>query len=274
MPSACLLALMTMTAAFQRMYARMRRSSSSSPGNHGSCSGGMVLTYGVDTVAGVPTCRSRARSSSLDIKNRARVLPWASTTASSESSHSRVSVGSVSGSWWTNPSMIMRPCWHQRGEIETSRSPDRLHQRGGGWGSGRNVWVDVAKEGAPPGAPVAQRPGAEGAKSGDEASFDLSAAKPPRTGGLASAPSFPRVGCARARQPHHVDDRVHRRRLPRQSRARGVGVGGGGWRLRIWPRAPHHQPADGDHRRLRGGARASGTAGGRERLDLRRQLLP
>ncbi len=33
----------TMTAAFQRMNARIRRSISSSPGNHGSRSGGMVL---------------------------------------------------------------------------------------------------------------------------------------------------------------------------------------------------------------------------------------
>ena len=30
----------------------MRRSMCSSPGNHGSWSGGMVLTYGVETVAG------------------------------------------------------------------------------------------------------------------------------------------------------------------------------------------------------------------------------
>ena len=44
MPSACLLAWTTITAAFQRMKARMRRSMYSSPGNHGSCSGGMVLT--------------------------------------------------------------------------------------------------------------------------------------------------------------------------------------------------------------------------------------
>ena len=34
----------TITAAFQRMNARMRRSMYSSPGNHGSWSGGMVLT--------------------------------------------------------------------------------------------------------------------------------------------------------------------------------------------------------------------------------------
>ena len=33
----------TMMAAFQRMYARMRRSTCSSPGNHGSRSGGIVL---------------------------------------------------------------------------------------------------------------------------------------------------------------------------------------------------------------------------------------
>ena len=44
MPSACLLALITITAAFHRTNRRMRRSMSSSPGNHGSCSAGMVLT--------------------------------------------------------------------------------------------------------------------------------------------------------------------------------------------------------------------------------------
>ena len=46
MPSACLLALTTIIAAFQRTKARMRRSMCSSPGNHGSCSRGIVLTYG------------------------------------------------------------------------------------------------------------------------------------------------------------------------------------------------------------------------------------
>ena len=109
MPSACLLALTTMTAAFQRMNARMRRSMSSSPGNHGSRSAGIVLTYGVLTVAGKPTCSSRARSSSLLTRNRARVLPCTSTTPSRLSSHSCVSSGSMSGSWFTNPSKIMRP---------------------------------------------------------------------------------------------------------------------------------------------------------------------
>ena len=44
MPSAALLAFTTITAAFQRMNARMRRSRSSSPGKKGSSSGGMVLT--------------------------------------------------------------------------------------------------------------------------------------------------------------------------------------------------------------------------------------
>ena len=47
MPSACLFALTTIIAAFQRTKARMRRSMCSSPGNHGSCSRGIVLTYGV-----------------------------------------------------------------------------------------------------------------------------------------------------------------------------------------------------------------------------------
>jgi hypothetical protein len=101
MPSARLLARTTMTAAFQRMKARRRRSISTSPGNQACPSVGMVFTYGVETSAGVPTVRSRARSVSFDIKKRARTLPLASMTASSESSHSPVSLGSASGSWWT-----------------------------------------------------------------------------------------------------------------------------------------------------------------------------
>ena len=87
----------------------MRRSMYSSPGNHGSWSGGMVLTYGVETVAGKPTWFSRARSSSFISRNRARVLPWASRTASKESTHSAVSSGSMSGSWCENPSKITPP---------------------------------------------------------------------------------------------------------------------------------------------------------------------
>ncbi|CAB5069169.1 unannotated protein [freshwater metagenome] len=60
MPSAWWLARTTIAAAFQRTYARMRRSMCSSPGNHGSYSAGIVLTYGVETVAGNDTCNSRA----------------------------------------------------------------------------------------------------------------------------------------------------------------------------------------------------------------------
>ena len=43
MPSDRIWARVTITAAFQRMQARMWRSMTSSPGNHGSNSGGMVL---------------------------------------------------------------------------------------------------------------------------------------------------------------------------------------------------------------------------------------
>ncbi len=43
MPGALALARVTMTAAFHRTKARMRRSMVSSPGNHGSRSGGMEL---------------------------------------------------------------------------------------------------------------------------------------------------------------------------------------------------------------------------------------
>ena len=83
MPSACLLALTTITAAFQRMKARMRRSMCSSPGNHGSCS----RRDGVDVRAwrrwpgSRPAARGPARAASTSRK-RARVLPWVSTTAS------------------------------------------------------------------------------------------------------------------------------------------------------------------------------------------------
>ena len=42
-PSSGRLARDTIIAAFHRMYARMRRSMCSSPGNHGSRSGGIVL---------------------------------------------------------------------------------------------------------------------------------------------------------------------------------------------------------------------------------------
>src|SRR5215213_2633133 len=119
MPSAWVLARTTITAAFQRMKARMRRSMCSSPGNHACWSTGMVLTYGVETVAGTPTWSSWARSSSLVMRNRARVRPWASTTSSRLSSHSLVSAGSVSGSWWTNPSKITRSMLAPAGTVRT-----------------------------------------------------------------------------------------------------------------------------------------------------------
>ncbi len=66
MPSAALFALTTIIAAFHRTKARIRRSMNSSPGNHGSDSRGIVLMYGVDTVAGNDTCASRARSSRVE----------------------------------------------------------------------------------------------------------------------------------------------------------------------------------------------------------------
>ena len=65
MPSVALLALVTMAAAFQRMMRRSLRSNSMSPGNGCSKSGGIVLMYGVETVAGTPTARSCACLSSL-----------------------------------------------------------------------------------------------------------------------------------------------------------------------------------------------------------------
>ena len=66
MPSAALLALTTIAAAFQRMKARIRRSMCSSPGNQGSSERGIVLTYGVETVAGNDTWLSLARAMSRD----------------------------------------------------------------------------------------------------------------------------------------------------------------------------------------------------------------
>ncbi|MFC6930067.1 hypothetical protein ACFQHO_06750 [Actinomadura yumaensis] len=45
----------------------MRRSMCSSPGNQGSCSGGIVLMKSVLRRAGTPTCCSRARSRSRSI---------------------------------------------------------------------------------------------------------------------------------------------------------------------------------------------------------------
>ena len=57
-------------------------------------------------MAGNPTWLSFARSRSFISRKRARALPWTSSTASKESTHSSVSVGSMSGSWWEMPSKI------------------------------------------------------------------------------------------------------------------------------------------------------------------------
>src|SRR6185437_6347262 len=62
----------TMTAAFHLMYALIRRSTCSSPGNHGSRSGGIVLMNSVLRRPGTPTCCSRARSSRRSITYLAR----------------------------------------------------------------------------------------------------------------------------------------------------------------------------------------------------------
>jgi hypothetical protein len=53
----------------------MRRSVCSSPGNQGSASGEIELMYGVETVAGKPIERLRARSRSFMRRNRPRERP-------------------------------------------------------------------------------------------------------------------------------------------------------------------------------------------------------
>jgi hypothetical protein len=106
-PSPGRLARLTMTAAFHRMYARIRRSTYSSPGNQGSPSGGMVLMKSVARRPGTPTCCERARSSSRSMTYRARLRPWVRTMSSKDSSHSLVSSGSMSGSWVGNPSLMI-----------------------------------------------------------------------------------------------------------------------------------------------------------------------
>jgi hypothetical protein len=69
-----------------------------SPGNHGSRLAGMLLTYGLEMVAGNPTWVSCARSRSFINKKLARSLPCTSSTSSKDPTHSSVSVGSMSGS--------------------------------------------------------------------------------------------------------------------------------------------------------------------------------
>src|SRR2546423_2157985 len=62
-------------------------------------------------MAGTPTWSSRARAMSRASRKRARGLPRWSTTESSESTHSLVSGGSMSGSECEYPSMITLPAY-------------------------------------------------------------------------------------------------------------------------------------------------------------------
>src|SRR6185503_218114 len=87
----------TSAIAFQRTRAVAAASSSASPGISGSSSVGIVLTYGVETPALTGTWRSWARSTARSRMYAIRRRPSTSTTASTESSHSWVSTGSVSG---------------------------------------------------------------------------------------------------------------------------------------------------------------------------------
>ncbi len=66
---------------------------------------------------------------------------------------------------------------------------------------------------------------------------------------------------------------VHRRRLPGQPGSGRMGLGGARRAPGLGSRPGHDQPADGGPGRLRGGRRAPGSAGGGERLDVRRELL-
>src|SRR6188472_3142434 len=87
----------TIAIAFQRTRAVAAASSSASPGISGSSSVGIVLTYGVETPALTGTWRSWARSTARSRRYAIRRRPSTSTTASTESSHSWVSTGSISG---------------------------------------------------------------------------------------------------------------------------------------------------------------------------------
>src|SRR2546421_6923076 len=62
-------------------------------------------------MAGTPTCSSRARAMRRASRKRARGLPRWSTTESRESTHSLVSLGSMSGSECEYPSIITRPAY-------------------------------------------------------------------------------------------------------------------------------------------------------------------
>src|ERR1700674_4737444 len=86
-------------------------------------------------MAGTPTPCSLARSMRRARRYRARERPRLSITASSESIHSLVSLGSMSGSWWTNPSISMAflsggaaPKARARGGGTATRVPGRARR--------------------------------------------------------------------------------------------------------------------------------------------------
>lgn len=73
--------------------------------------------YGVETVAGKPTCCSRALSSSFMRMKLALDLPCVSTRELKESIHSEVSSESMSGKAWEKPSKItslVNHAWRRR----------------------------------------------------------------------------------------------------------------------------------------------------------------
>src|SRR3954452_17117970 len=91
-----LLAFRTVAIAFQRTIDRTRRSSASSTECAGSSSGGIVFRYGVVPAGAGAAPVSWAWPTTRSSRNCARCGPSLATTASSASSHSRVSWGSTS----------------------------------------------------------------------------------------------------------------------------------------------------------------------------------
>src|SRR3954451_17878526 len=91
-----LLALRIVAIAFQRTMLRTRRSSCSSTGRDGSSCGGIVFRYGVLPAGAGVAPLNWAWPITRSSRNCARWGPSLATTASSASSHSRVSCGSTS----------------------------------------------------------------------------------------------------------------------------------------------------------------------------------
>src|SRR5262249_50817303 len=95
-PGECLLARTTIAMAFQRIRLLIRRSISRLPGNGGWWSAGMGLIYGVLAGKGIATPSRFALFLSSVSRRRARSGPSLCSTPSRASSHSWVSVVSVS----------------------------------------------------------------------------------------------------------------------------------------------------------------------------------